>query len=246
MAGNASAEVCGTHGFCYRDLFSDSYEWDTPSTDWCRLILWRRILPDVGNYQGVVHILIANPNAPTGLALPREEIQRIVQSNPNRLVVVDEAYVDFADDGVSSLPLLAHYDNLMVVGTFSKSRSLAGLRLGYAFSRREHIAALERIKYSFHPYNINRFTQQAATIAVQDEAYLRQVLKRIKATRDRSYSRLQELGCKVLPSSTNFLFVSHPTLKGKEFYKLLEKEILVPVLSIPEHQLSDDMERMRK
>jgi histidinol-phosphate aminotransferase len=189
----------------------------------------------VEDYLGVDgHILIANPNAPTGLALPREEIQRIVQSNPNRLVVVDEAYVDFADDGVSSLPLLAHYDNLMVVGTFSKSRSLAGLRLGYAFSRREHIAALERIKYSFHPYNINRFTQQAATIAVQDEAYLRQVLKRIKATRDRSYSRLQELGCKVLPSSTNFLFVSHPTLKGKEFYKRLrEKGILVRCFEHP-------------
>ena len=189
----------------------------------------------VEDYLGVDgHILIANPNAPTGLALRREQVERIVQSNPDCLVIIDEAYVDFAGEGVTSLPLLDRYDNLMIVGTFSKSRSLAGLRLGYAFSRREHIAALERIKYSFHPYNVNRFTQQAAAIAVQDESHLRRVVGKITATRERCYRRLQELGCKVLPSSTNFLFVSHPVLKGREFYeKLRGKGILVRCFDHP-------------
>lgn len=180
------------------------------------------------------HILLANPNAPTGLALSRSKIERILKGNPHRLVVVDEAYVDFAGEDVTSLPLLRDYDNLMIVGTFSKSRSLAGLRLGYAFSRPEHIAALERIKYSFHPYNVNRLTQQAGVIAVEDDAYLSHVLEKITATRDRTALRLQELGCRVLPSSANFLFVAHPSLTGRELYqKLREKGMLVRCFEHP-------------
>ncbi len=180
------------------------------------------------------HILLANPNAPTGLALSRCKIEGILKGNPHHLVVVDEAYVDFAGEDVTSLPLLSDYDNLMIVGTFSKSRSLAGLRLGYAFSRPEHIAALERIKYSFHPYNVNRFTQQAGVIAVEDDAYMGHVLEKIIATRDRTSLRLRELGCRVLPSSTNFLFMAHPSLTGRELYqKLREKGILVRCFEHP-------------
>lgn len=173
------------------------------------------------------HILIANPNAPTGMALTREEIEKLLAANPHRLVIVDEAYAAFAED-VSCLPLLERYDNLLVIGTFSKSMALAGLRLGYAFSRPEQIAALERVKYSFNPYNVNRLTQLAGVAAVEDEAYHQAIVGRIKATRSRVTQGLEAMGVRVLPSSANFIFASHPRRTGGEFAGALrEKGILV-------------------
>ena len=173
------------------------------------------------------NIIIANPNTPTGIALPRRGIEQILAGNPDRLIIVDEAYVDFADD-ISALPLLEHYDNLLIVKTFSKSRSMAGLRLGYSFSRPEHIDALERIKFSFHPYNINKATQLAGIAAVQDSGYLRHVLGKIKATRTWVTERLREIGFIVLDSSANFIFVSLPGTRGDKLAALLrDKGVLV-------------------
>ena len=179
------------------------------------------------------HILIANPNAPTGLALPRGEIAGILERNPDRLVIVDEAYVDFAGD-ISAVPLLAGYDNLLVVGTLSKSRSLAGMRLGYALGSRELIAALERIKYSFNPYNVNRATQAAGIAALRDGAHFRETTGKVKRTRTRVSRELTGMGLRVLESEANFLFVSHPRLSGGELTAVLrENGILVRCFAHP-------------
>lgn len=179
------------------------------------------------------HTIIANPNAPTGIAMAREQIEKILQNNPDKLIMVDEAYVDFAEE-VTCVPLIDQYENLLVIGTFSKSRSLAGMRLGYALGNRELIAALERIKYSFNPYNINTATQIAAGAATMDNAYLIKITGMVKTTRDRTALALREMGFTVLPSSTNFLFASHPGKSGKELYTYLrERRILVRHFSHP-------------
>ncbi len=190
---------------------------------------------NVDHYIGLEgNIIIANPNAPTGIALPCGEIERILRGNPDRLVVVDEAYVDFAGDGVTALPLLEDYDNLLIIGTFSKSRAMAGLRLGYILSRPEHIAALERVRFSFHPYNVSRATQLAGIAAARDAGHLRTVLTRIVATRERVAEGLRAMGLEVLPSSTNFLFCALPGMGGGELgAKLREKGILVRWLDGP-------------
>ena len=180
------------------------------------------------------HVLIANPNAPTGLWLETGRIEDILKADPDRLVIIDEAYVDFAGEGVTSLPLLSRYENLLVIGTFSKSRSFAGLRLGYAISTPEIIAALERIKYSFNPYNVNRLTQAAAIASLEDEAYFQSAVGRVKATRDRVAGSLRGMGLRVLDSGANFVFASHPRLSGKDFYLALrEKGILVRCFNHP-------------
>jgi len=180
------------------------------------------------------HILIANPNAPTGLWLTRGQLEDILKANPDKLVMVDEAYVDFASEDVSALPLLSRYDNLLIIGTFSKSRSFAGLRLGYAIASPEIIAGLERIRYSFNPYNVNRLTQLAAIASLEDHDYFLSVIGRVKSTRERLMNSLREMGLKVLPSGANFLFAAHPKLSGQELYMALrEKGILVRCFNHP-------------
>ena len=187
---------------------------------------------DYTNLQG--HIIIANPNSPTGLWLERRQIEGILAADPDRLVMIDEAYADFAGEGVSVLPLLGRYDNLLVIGTFSKSRSFAGLRLGWAVSTPEIIAGLERIRCSFNPYNVNRLTQLAAIASLEDEDYFASVIERVKNTRERTIAGLRKMGLKVLPSGANFIFAAHPRLSGREFYLALrEKGILVRCFSHP-------------
>ena len=180
------------------------------------------------------HILIANPNAPTGLWLENGQIKEILKANPDRLVIVDEAYVDFAGERVTSLPLVGRYDNLLIIGTFSKSRSFAGLRLGYAISTPEIVAGLERVRYSFNSYNVNRLTQLAAIASLEEDDYFREVLARVKATRARVSASLREMGIHVLPSGANFIFVAHPKYTGRELYTYLrEKGILVRCFGHP-------------
>ena len=187
---------------------------------------------DYMNLKG--HIIIANPNSPTGLCLEREQVEAILAANPDRLVMIDEAYIDFAGPGKSALPLLARYDNLLIIGTFSKSRSFAGLRLGYAVSSPEIIAGLERIRCSFNPYNVNRLTQLAAIASLEDEGYFTGVIARVNATRERISASLREMGFNVLPSGANFIFAAHPRLSGRELYLALrEKGILVRSLAHP-------------
>ena len=182
---------------------------------------------DAGKYHGLDRfIVIANPNAPTGLSLTLDEIQGILQANPNAVVAIDEAYVDFG--GESAYPLTAKYENLIVVRTFSKSRSMAGARLGYALGPAALIADLEKIKYSVNPYNVNRLTLRLGEATVDAEPYYREKCAVIIATRERTAEQLKALGFRVLPSRTNFLFVKSDKISGRELYeKLKDRGILV-------------------
>jgi len=177
-------------------------------------------------------VVLANPNAPTGIALGLSQIRQLLDSNPDDLVLVDEAYVDFG--GESAVPLLAEYDNLLVVKTLSKSRSLAGARIGYAVGSPEVIADLNRIKFSFNPYNLDRLAIALGTAAMEDDAYFRETCAKVVATRERFRKALEARGFKVLPSSTNFVLASLPgTTGGRLAEALRERGILVRYLSPP-------------
>ena len=171
-------------------------------------------------------IVIANPNAPTGMTVPREDIQQLLEADPDRVVIVDEAYVDFGAE--SCVPMIYRYDNLLVVQTMSKSRSLAGGRVGYALGSPALISALNRVKYSFNPYNVNRLSIIAGAVAVEDEPYFQTCTAAVRNNRAWTVRELEELGFTVLPSSANFIFAKSDKLPGGELYrKLKENGILV-------------------
>lgn len=173
-----------------------------------------------------MNVVIANPNAPTGIALPLSDIERILSARDDRLVIVDEAYVDFG--GESALSLLPRYDNLLVVRTFSKSRSMAGARLGFAFGREDVIADLEKLKYSTNPYDINRLTQTAGAAAIDSDGYYFENAERIIKTREKTAEALISMGFQVVPSKANFLFARHPRYRGEALYSSLrDRGILV-------------------
>ena len=165
-------------------------------------------------------VVIANPNAPTGMSIPVWQIEEILMSNPDSLVLIDEAYVDFG--GQTALPLIEKYDNLLVTRTFSKSRCLAGGRLGYAFANPAVIADLEKIKYSTNPYNINRLTLLLGAATVDAEPYYREKCREIMETRSWTARQLEDLGFRVLPSDTNFLFAKTEKMDGGEIYEALK------------------------
>lgn len=182
---------------------------------------------DVNDYIGInKNIFIANPNAPTGIALTQAEIEEIVKSNPDNVVVIDEAYVDFGNE--SSIPLIKKYDNLLVTQTFSKSRSMAGARLGFGVGCKELIQDLNTIKYSTNPYNINKMTMAAGIGTLEDEEYTKSNCEEIIKNREFAMAELKKLGFEFTNSTANFVFAKHKAVDGKEIYlKLKEKGVLV-------------------
>lgn len=171
-------------------------------------------------------IILPNPNAPTGCALPLTGIERLVVNNPDALVVVDEAYVDFGAE--SAAGLVDQYDNLLVVQTLSKSRSLAGLRVGFALGHRGLIEGLERVKNSFNSYPLDQLAIAGAVASFADEAYFRQTRDAIIASREVLARDLAARGFEVLPSAANFVFVRHPDYPGADLARLLrERKIIV-------------------
>ena len=181
-------------------------------------------IDDYKNVDGT--IFIANPNAPTGIALTVEQIEEIIKSNPDNVVVIDEAYVDFGADSV--VPLTKKYDNLLVTQTFSKSRSLAGGRLGFGIGNKKLIQDLNTIKYSTNPYNVNSLTMAAGVGTLIDDEYCMDNCKTIIENREWTITKLKELGFTMTDSSANFIFAKHNTAHGKDIYlKLKEKGVLV-------------------
>ena len=171
-------------------------------------------------------VFIANPNAPTGISLPLSEIERLVASDRSRVVVIDEAYVDFG--GESAVGLTKKYDNILVCQTFSKSRSFAGGRLGYGIGSEALISDLNTVKYSTNPYNINSMTSAMGIGILKDGEYTATNCRTIMENRDYTVKALKAMGFRVLPSSANFIFVSSDKIDGGEYYrKLKEKKILV-------------------
>ena len=238
MPGNGSDEnlffalraFCDAdHPLAYADITYGCYG------VWCGLMhIPSHIIPlkedftlDPKDYYGLNQtIVLANPNAPTGIALPRAEIEGILKANPNNVVIVDEAYVDFG--GESCVPLIDQYENLLVVQTFSKSRSMAGARLGYAIGDASLIQDLETIKFSTNPFNVNQLTMKAGAAALAEQGYYDENCKKIMETRDYTTRELEKLGFSVLPSKTNFIFAKKPGLAGAALYQgLKERGVLV-------------------
>lgn len=168
-------------------------------------------------------IIFPNPNAPTSLLLESGDVEEIVARNPDVIVIVDEAYIDFAE-GPSALELLEKFDNLLVVQTFSKSRSMCGMRIGYAAGSPELIRCLNDVKYSFNSYTMSLPALELGVASVEDEAYFQGTIEKIKATRKRSLRALRELGFFCPEPSANFIFASHPDCPAKELFEELKKE----------------------
>lgn len=171
-------------------------------------------------------IILPNPNAPTGIGLPLADIEALVAAHPDQPVVIDEAYIDFG--GETAIPLIHKYPNLLVIHTLSKSRSLAGLRVGYAIGQRPLIDALERVKDSFNSYPVDRLAEAGATAAVEDEEWFETTRRRVIASRERVSGGLRQRGFEVLPSQSNFVFARHPGHVGADLAKALrDRAILV-------------------
>jgi histidinol-phosphate aminotransferase len=189
---------CRLYGIQYREVpLTDSFEIDIDGY----------VQPNGG-------IIFPNPNAPTARLLAQSKIEKLLQANAGSVVVLDEAYVNFG--GVSAVPLVARYPNLLVTHTLSKSRSLAGLRVGYAIGQPELIEALNRVKDSFNSYPLDRFAQAGAVAAMADQAYVEETWRRVVESRQRLVAGLQKLNFEVIPSAANFVFARHLRRKGAE------------------------------
>ncbi len=221
------------HTYSFYPVYSDFYQ-----QPYRRIPLAEDFGIDIGAFIEAMSapyagVIFPNPNAPTGMALSLEEIERILEaSRGKKLVIVDEAYVDFGCD--SAIPLIDRYSNLLVVHTCSKSRSLAGLRVGYALGAQELIETLTAVKDSFNSYPLDRLSQKIAEIAIQDEAYYARVRKNTIEIRDWFSASISRDGWQVLPSKANFIFARRPGIAGADIYgDLKDKGFLVRHFSIP-------------
>lgn len=177
-------------------------------------------------------IIITNPNAPTSIALGLDKIEQLLKANPNRVIVIDEAYVDFGAE--SAVELISRYENLVVCQTTSKSRSLAGLRVGFAIGQAHLIAALEAVKNSFNSYPIDRFAIAAAVASFEDQDYFQEQCEKVIASREKLVCNLTELGFNVLPSKANFIFATHSLHDAAQLAeKLREQGIIVRYFNKP-------------
>ncbi len=189
-------------------------------------------VPLDGYFQENGGIIIANPNAPTGLGLPLSDIEKVLRKNEKSVVILDEAYVDFGAD--SAIALIPRYPNLLVIRTLSKSHSLAGLRVGYALGDKELIEAIIRVKDSINSYTVDRLAQAGAREAIADNLYFQETRRKIMTTRERVSQKLEAQGFTVIPSQANFIFVRHARCPGRDlFQKLREKGILVRYFDKP-------------
>ena len=166
-------------------------------------------------------VIFPNPNAPTGVYMPLDQVEEILKANQDVVVIVDEAYVDFA--GPSALELLDKYENLLVVQTFSKSRSMAGMRIGYAFGNKDLIKALNDVKFSFNSYTMNAPTLAYGVAAVEDDAYFKECVEKIKNTREEAKKQLMALGFTFPDSTANFIFATHQRVPAKTIFEELKK-----------------------
>ncbi|MHC5227644.1 histidinol-phosphate transaminase [Enterococcus sp. LJL99] len=207
-----------TYGFyrVWADLFKIPFQ-EIPLTDTFKIDF-----SDYSKKNG--GIIIANPNAPTGIYKENSEIEQLLQQHPDVIVIIDEAYIDFAEK--SSIELLDNYPNLVIVRTFSKSRSLAGLRVGYAIGNPEFIQVVESIKSSFNPYSVDILAENLAAAATKDLNYYQEITTKICTTRDWFSQEISKIGFLSLPSKTNFILTTHPDLNMEELYKFLEKETI--------------------
>ena len=177
-------------------------------------------------------VVLANPNAPTSKAISVDDIKKILDFNKDNVVIVDEAYIDFG--GTSVVSLIKDYDNLLVVQTLSKSRALAGLRVGFAFGSKELIEGLNRLKNSINSYTIDRIAIEGAIAAFEDETYFKELTSKIIKTREETIEKLRNIGFKVMDSKSNFVFVSHEKVNAEELFKSLRKNgILVRYFNEP-------------
>jgi histidinol-phosphate aminotransferase len=176
--------------------------------------------PDFYDSEGGV--IFPNPNAPTGNYVTMEMIEKILIHNPDKVVIIDEAYIDFG--GETAIPLIAKYPNLLVIQTLSKSRSLAGLRVGFALGQDELMEGLNRIKNSFNSYTLDRLSMAGAIAAIKDESYFQATRQKVMQTRERITPALRQMGWQVIPSLANFIFISHPVLKAEEIFTSLRQQ----------------------
>ena len=214
----------GHNGAVFPDISYGFYQvfGDLHGINYRKIPLQEDFSVDYRDYCGVNQlVVIANPNAPTGMQIPVDEIEKIVKSNPNSVVLIDEAYVDFGGD--SCYRLIERYDNLLVVRTFSKSRCLAGARLGYAFGSKALIDDLEKLKYSTNPYNVNRMTLRVGEATVDAQDYYLKKCQEIAEVRDATKKQLRDIGFSVLESKANFLFAMYPGVEGVWLYEQLKR-----------------------
>lgn len=244
FVGNGSDEVlahvfqallCHDLPLCFPDVSYSFYPvWcDLYGIEYCQVPLSQDFSIDPGAFPTANGgIIVPNPNAPTGMLMPLERIAALLQANSDSVVVIDEAYIDFG--GESAVGLIADYDNLLVVQTLSKSRALAGLRVGVAMGDAQLIEGLERVKNSFNSYPLDVLAQRAALAALQDEDYFAASCARVIASRERLVGELFGLGFEVLPSAANFVFVRHPEHAAAALFAALrERGIIVRYFDKP-------------